>query len=92
MVKVTSIIISSQRCARGTVENQAFPEMGLAHVILAVLTAILSVIVYLQVKSLYEVPPLPRLENTWWGPRDASKEDTEIRPFKLNISDGVSDY
>lgn len=64
--------------------------MGVPGVILTVLVAGFSVVVYLQVSSLYEVPPLPRLEDTWWGPRHPYKEETEIKPFKINISDEVS--
>ncbi|KAJ8938571.1 hypothetical protein NQ314_011430 [Rhamnusium bicolor] len=45
---------------------------------------------YLKVKSIfYKIPPHPKLEDTWWGPRDQSKEDSSIKPFKINISDEV---
>lgn len=64
--------------------------MGVTKVLLIASFAVLLVAVYLQWKSLFEVPPLPQLEDTWWGPRDPSKEDTEIRPFKINVSDEVS--
>ncbi|KAJ8985149.1 hypothetical protein NQ317_012801 [Molorchus minor] len=58
--------------------------------LLGVVVAVLAVLAYLKlVRPLYEVPPLPKLEDTWWGPRDASREDTEIRPFKINVSNEI---
>lgn len=36
---------------------------------------------------LFSVPPLPELEETWWGPK--GDVDTAIRPFKINISEEV---
>lgn len=35
-----------------------------------------------------EVKP-PR-DDQWWGPGTPEKEDTSIRPFKINISDKVN--
>lgn len=32
---------------------------------------------------------LPTLQETWWGPGLPTKEDTSIKPFKINISDEV---
>ncbi|XP_044269723.1 juvenile hormone epoxide hydrolase 1-like [Tribolium madens] len=34
-------------------------------------------------------PTIPTLENTWWGSRDPTTEDTSIKPFKINISEEV---
>ncbi|XP_018570554.1 juvenile hormone epoxide hydrolase 1-like [Anoplophora glabripennis] len=61
--------------------------MGLKRVLVTWSIAIVLVAVYMKGKVLFEVPPLPQLEETWWGPRDPSKGDTEIRPFKINVSD-----
>jgi hypothetical protein len=61
--------------------------MGL---ILKLVLAIITVFIAYQISKLYETPPIPNLEDTWWGPRDSSKEDTSIQPFKIDVSDTVS--
>lgn len=45
-----------------------------------------------EIYLLYKIPPLPILEDTWWGPGDgnSSEEDTSIKPFKINIPEKVS--
>lgn len=45
--------------------------------------------VYIYVK-LTRVPPVPTIEEKWWGPGNALKEDSAIKPFKINIPDQVS--
>ncbi|KAJ8925185.1 hypothetical protein NQ315_001370 [Exocentrus adspersus] len=63
--------------------------MGVTGVIAITSIIVVSVAIFLQVRTLYEVPPLPEIEETWWGPREPSKEDTEIREFKINVSNEV---
>lgn len=63
--------------------------MGVRQVLIHASVAVLIVGVYMKTKSLFEVPPLPQLEDVWWGPRDPSQENTEIRPFKIDVSDEV---
>ncbi|KAJ8938570.1 hypothetical protein NQ314_011429 [Rhamnusium bicolor] len=63
--------------------------MGTAGTLIAVVFAVAGVLLYLQVKTIFEVPPLPKLEDTWWGPRAPSREDTAIKPFKINVSDQI---
>jgi juvenile hormone epoxide hydrolase len=58
--------------------------------ILKLVFVIITVFIAYQISKLYETPPIPKLEDTWWGPRDPSKEDTSIQPFKIDISDSVS--
>ncbi|EFA00566.1 Juvenile hormone epoxide hydrolase 1-like Protein [Tribolium castaneum] len=60
--------------------------MGL---IIKLVLVIITVLTAYQISKLFETPPVPKLENTWWGPRDPSKEDTAIKPFKINVSDEV---
>nr|ARE68677.1 juvenile hormone epoxide hydrolase [Epicauta chinensis] len=48
-----------------------------------------TVLIGYAIHQLLQVPPLPQLEDVWWGPRDATKEDTSIKPFKINVSDEV---
>jgi juvenile hormone epoxide hydrolase len=57
--------------------------------ILKLVFVIITVFIAYQISKLYETPPIPKLEDTWWGPRDPSKEDTSIQPFKIDISDSV---
>lgn len=48
-----------------------------------------AVFVGLKIKSLYDIPPLPPIEDTWWGPEDRSSVSTEIQPFKINFPEKV---
>nr|CAD7403396.1 unnamed protein product [Timema poppensis] len=41
--------------------------------------------------KLTSVPPLPKLESTWWGPGQPHNVDKSIRPFRINISQEVLD-
>jgi hypothetical protein len=57
-----------------------------------VVTAIIVVIILKladKVRKQFKIPPLPYLEDTWWGPRDKSEEDTSIKPFTISIPDEV---
>lgn len=65
--------------------------MGVTRVLVTTSIAVVLVAVYMKGKALFEVPPIPELEDTWWGPRDPTKEDNEIRPFKINVSDEVTE-
>ncbi|KAI4471858.1 epoxide hydrolase 1-related [Holotrichia oblita] len=65
--------------------------MGLFARIFLVVSAISIILIGLKINRLLEVPPLPVLENTWWGPGDPKKVDTSIRPFKINIPQKVID-
>ncbi|RZC34647.1 juvenile hormone epoxide hydrolase-like protein, partial [Asbolus verrucosus] len=40
-------------------------------------------------RQLFKIPPLPYLEDTWWGPRNKSEEDESIKPFTINVSDEI---
>lgn len=46
-----------------------------------------AVLVYFKLNSYPKVPVYP---DTWWGTGDPTKEDTTIRPFKIDISQSVS--
>ncbi|GJQ78777.1 Jheh2 [Trypoxylus dichotomus] len=52
---------------------------------------IVGVAIFLGIKlnSLFQVPPLPHLENTWWAVGQPSKVDTSIKPFKINVPEKV---
>lgn len=41
---------------------------------------------YLQLNKVTEPPVFP---NTWWGSRDPAKEDSRIKPFKIDVSQDV---
>ena len=37
-------------------------------------------------------PPMPSIDpNPWWGPGEHQKDDTTIRPFKIDVPKAVSD-
>ncbi|KAK4877710.1 hypothetical protein RN001_010216 [Aquatica leii] len=52
---------------------------------------IAATIVFVGVKINYllEPPPIPNLENEYWGPGSPTKDDTAIRPFKINVPEQV---
>ncbi|CAH1183113.1 unnamed protein product [Phaedon cochleariae] len=58
--------------------------------ITALLILGLGVLMFTKVRPLLEVPPIPKIEETWWGPGQPGKSvDTSIRPFKINVPDEV---
>nr|QHB21920.1 juvenile hormone epoxide hydrolase 2 [Colaphellus bowringi] len=57
--------------------------------IIAIIVVLVSTLLFFTVRPLLEVPPVPVLEEKWWGPGSPSKEDTGITPFKINVSDEV---
>lgn len=64
-------------------------KMGCVRVALILGTLITAFVSYKVHRALFEVPPLPKIEETWWGPGKPGKEDTTIRPFKINVSEEV---
>ncbi|XP_060535315.1 juvenile hormone epoxide hydrolase 1-like [Cylas formicarius] len=48
------------------------------------LGAVLLTSAYLYFK-ISKVPPVPHLEDTWWGPGKPTKEDIAVKPFKINV-------
>lgn len=66
--------------------------MGLCGKLGLVIFAVAAVYVGLQINSLLEVPPVPKLEEVWWGPGGRpAEEDTAIKPFKINVPNEVSE-
>ncbi|CAH0556944.1 unnamed protein product [Brassicogethes aeneus] len=63
--------------------------MGKCGIILLLLAAFAGFIGFKVKNALFEVPELPKLEDTWWGPRDPSREDKAITPFKINVAEDV---
>ncbi|CAG9770472.1 unnamed protein product [Ceutorhynchus assimilis] len=54
-----------------------------------VIVAILGYGLYVRISTVPEVPIYP--ENTWWGKGEHGKDDTSIRPFKIDVSKEVLD-
>lgn len=63
--------------------------MGLLIKLIVSLTVVFVAFVAYKVRSLGDAPPLPKIEDTWWGPADRSTIEHEIRPFKINVPDQV---
>jgi hypothetical protein len=63
--------------------------MGWGCVVVAAIIVIVILKLVDKVRKLFKIPPLPYLEDTWWGPRDKSEEDTAIKPFTINVPDEV---
>ncbi|XP_074031164.1 juvenile hormone epoxide hydrolase 1 [Leptinotarsa decemlineata] len=62
--------------------------MASAAIKFAVIVLIFSVFAFYAGKTFFQVPPVPKMEEKWWGPGSPSK-DTGITPFKINVSDEV---
>ncbi|KAK4877711.1 hypothetical protein RN001_010217 [Aquatica leii] len=45
----------------------------------------------IKINSILEAPPIPNLENEYWGPGLSNEDDFSIKPFKINVSDQVLD-
>ncbi|CAH0547782.1 unnamed protein product [Brassicogethes aeneus] len=47
------------------------------------------VVIFLAVliNNALKPPAVPKIEATWWGPGEPSKQDKSIRPFTINISE-----
>lgn len=60
--------------------------MDIAWTILFVSVVAVGVGVWQKIVS---VPPLPKLERSWWGVGEPTKVDESIRPFKIHFSDEV---
>ncbi|KAI4471847.1 epoxide hydrolase 1-related [Holotrichia oblita] len=66
--------------------------MGFIRKIIFVIVTISIVLIGIKIHDLlFQEPPLPVLENVWWGPGAESKVDTSIRPFKINVPQKVLD-
>lgn len=63
--------------------------MGVLFKLGFIITIALAVLIGLKIKSLYEVPPLPPIEDTWWGPKDRSSVSSEIQTFKISFPEKV---
>lgn len=50
---------------------------------------LLGVLAIYKVPNVFKPPPLPTIEETWWGKGAPSTEDTSIRSFQVNVSNEV---
>lgn len=64
--------------------------MGYVGKLVAVVFILIGASFYVRIKSIFDPPEKPQVDDIWWGPGDPSKVDTSIRPFKINIPDSVS--
>lgn len=46
-------------------------------------------LIYMKIKKYLQVPPVPKVEEIWWGSGKAVNEEAAIEPFKINIADEV---
>nr|CAD7394412.1 unnamed protein product [Timema cristinae] len=65
--------------------------MGLWRIVLFVSIGLTAIGIGSLYNKLTYVPPLPKLESTWWGPGQPHNVDKSIRPFRINISQEVLD-
>ncbi|XP_045464544.1 juvenile hormone epoxide hydrolase 1-like isoform X1 [Harmonia axyridis] len=57
--------------------------------IISLLVLVVSIPIGIKFVSFFDVPPVPKLEETWWGPGTKGSEDVGIRPFKITVPDEV---
>lgn len=56
----------------------------------ALVVILTAITVYSKIKPLINPPEIPQIDDIWWGPKDASQVDTNIKPFKISVPDDVS--
>lgn len=62
----------------------------LSTIVVGVSLLVLLLALYLGGSGFWQSPSVPKLEPQWWGPgQQPAKEDTSIRPFKINVPDDV---
>nr|CAD7434550.1 unnamed protein product [Timema monikensis] len=60
-------------------------RMGVCRLLLIVSIGLTAIGIGFIYNKLTYVPPLPKLESTWWGPGQPHNVDKSIRPFKINV-------
>ncbi|XP_044760197.1 juvenile hormone epoxide hydrolase 1-like [Coccinella septempunctata] len=64
--------------------------MGNGTVIISLLVLTVGVLLGLvKISGIFNIPPIPKLEDTWWGPGGKDVDDVTIRPFKIAVPDEV---
>lgn len=64
--------------------------MGLAGNLVALVFLLTAISLYFKIKPMFGYPEKPHVGDIWWGPGDPSTTDTNIKPFKITVSDDVS--
>lgn len=67
--------------------------MGFTGNLVSFLVILTSVILYMKIKPIFDFPEKPQLDgidDIWWGAGVPWKSDTSIKPFKIQVSDDVS--
>lgn len=64
--------------------------MGVCFKLVFITTTALAILIGLKIKYLFDVPPPPVIEDTWWGPKDRSSVSSEIQTFQINFPEKVS--
>lgn len=64
--------------------------MGCGCVVITAIVVIFILKFVHKIKQLFKTPEIPYLENTWWGSRPESEEDTSIKPFTVQVPDEVN--
>ncbi|XP_017768877.1 PREDICTED: juvenile hormone epoxide hydrolase 1-like [Nicrophorus vespilloides] len=65
--------------------------MGKCGKFLFIVASLIAVFVGVKIKECSKSPPIPTVPEPYWGPGKEVKDDTTIKPFKVNISDNVLD-
>lgn len=62
-------------------------SMGFIHRLIIIVVAAGAIFI---AKTLLKSPPIPHLEDEWWGGGKPVLKDQSIRPFKIEVSDQVT--
>lgn len=71
--------------------SSSFSGMGCSSVI-STGAVLLAVVIGGIIYSLNDIPQLPDIQVTYWGPGKGKPDDNKIRPFKIAIPDVVSSF
>ncbi|XP_072376840.1 juvenile hormone epoxide hydrolase 1-like [Diabrotica undecimpunctata] len=63
--------------------------MGCCAKVGAVVSVLLAILIIYSTKCLLQTPEVPDLGERWWKVAKPAKEDTSIKPFKIQISDEI---
>ena len=72
------------------ISGTQFYKMGLLGKLVLLSVTLTAVGIGYVVYNLKQVPEVPKLKSTWWGPGQPRKVDESIRSFKINVPEEVN--
>lgn len=63
--------------------------MGIGSIVTILILVVSVPIGFVKYSGIFEIPQVPTLEDTWWGPENKGGDDVRIRPFQISVPDEV---